>query len=281
MRRILIIILLTCPFLPAAHADTPGKQEACLQKLYAKLYSAPSDLARLDLNDSVCLQLHATLSQATSFEYPFDSLPFLGKVYSTDRKLRFYSWNYISDQGDYSFFTIIQRQADNKLFFLAQNRPSYMPDEDKTMDANSWYGALYYNAIPYVQHDITYYLLLGWSHYSDAENFKTIEVLSLNDNHVSFGLPIFSKGDTLLTRVVLPYSSRHSLSLQYDNIRKLFYFNHLHSLQNSDTQLPDETFSAYVLTKDGLKYQDEITLQSDKHEEKLPRDKMQLDLDEK
>jgi hypothetical protein len=276
MRQILIIWLLLYPVLLTVKAESIDKMEKNLQSLYGNLYHAPTDSLRNLFNDSIRLQLKKALSEPTSFKYAFDSLPFLGKIYSTDHALRIYSWNYISEAGEYRFFSFIQRQVDNKILTLIQNRVPYLPDDKILIENRDWYGALYYQAIPYLYQKQIYYLLLGWSHYTSAVNFKIIDILSIHDDKIVFGLPVFYRATEYFSRVVLPYSSRYSLSLQYDFNRKLLYFNHLNVIQNSDVQFPDETFSAYLFTKNGLKYQEEITLQSDQHEEKQARTKLEL-----
>jgi hypothetical protein len=253
-----------------------SRDEILLKGLFGRLYKATSDSARSILNDSICHQFSATLRNDSSFQYAFDSLVYLGKIYSTDHQLRIYSWNYISDTGDYRFFSYFQF-ATKKLIQLVQNRPCYLPDENRIITANNWYGALYYNAIPINNNNQVQYILLGWSHLSESENFKIIDVLSVKDSTIEFGAPIFTADSRNKLRVAMPYSSAHSLALQYDSKRSLFIFNHLHEEGNKNNRISDETFSGYQLANGKLIYKDDVTF--DHNEENQPRTKVEYGLE--
>jgi len=274
MRRLFLSMMIGCCLCSSFSATKISRDEILLKGLFGRLYKAPSDSARSILNDSICHQFNATLSNDSSFQYAFDSLAYLGKIYSTDHKLRIYSWNYISDTGDYRFFTYFQFST-KQLIQLVQNRPCYLPDEEKIITANNWYGALYYNAIPINRDNQTQYILLGWSHLSESENFKIIDVLSLKDSTITFGAPIFNTESRF--RMAMPYSSAHSLALQYDAKRSLFIFNHLHEEGNKDKKIPDESFSGYQLVNNKLVYKEEVTF--DHKEENQPRTKVEYGLE--
>lgn len=265
-----------CCLCTSFSATKISRDEILLKGLFGRLYKAPSDSVRSILNDSICHQFSTTLRNDSSFQYAFDSLAYLGKIYSTDHKLRIYSWNYISDAGDYRFFSYFQF-ATKQLIQLVQNRPCYLPDENRIITANNWYGALYYNAIPINRGNQTQYILLGWSHLSESENFKIIDVLSVKDSTIEFGTPIFTADSKNKLRVTLPYSSAHSLALQYDAKRSLFIFNHLHEEGNKSNRISDESFSGYQLVSDKLIYKDDVTF--DHNEENQPRTKVEYGLE--
>jgi hypothetical protein len=267
-------MILGCALCSSFSATKISQDEILLKGLFGRLYKASSDSARSTLNDSICHQLRATLSNDSSFQYTFDSLAYLGKIYSTDHKLRIYSWNYISEAGDYRFFTYFQF-ATKKLIQLIQNRPCYLPDENRIITSNNWYGALYYNAIPINNNNQIQYILLGWSCLSESENFKVIDVLSVQDSTIELGNPIFNTDSRL--RIAMPYSSSHSLALQYDAKRNLFIFNHLHKESNKSNKIPDESFSGYQLVNNKLVYQEEVTF--DHQEESQPRTKVEYGLE--
>ncbi|MTK53385.1 hypothetical protein [Paludibacter sp.] len=274
MRRLFLVMILGCTLCSSFSAARISQDEISLKGLFGRLYKAPSDSVRSILNDSICHQLNTTLHNDSSFQYAFDSLAYLGKIYSTDHQLRIYSWNYISDAGDYRFFSYFQF-ATKKLIQLVQKRPCYLPDEDKATTANNWYGALYYNAIPINHGNQIQYILLGWSHLSESENFKIIDVLSLKDSTIEFGAPIFNTESRY--RIAMPYSSSHSLALQYDAKRSLFIFNHLHEESNKNNKIPDESFSGYQLVNNKLIYKEEVTF--DHKEESPPRTKVEYGLE--
>jgi hypothetical protein len=276
MRHILFSILLSGMLCGTIHAGNLQREEASLKTLFGKLYKAPTDSLRSLLNDSICQQLSVSLRNDSSFTYAFDSLPYLGKIHSTDRKLRIYSWNYISESGDYRFFSYFQF-ANSRLIFLPQNRPGYLPEDDRTIDAKNWYGALYYTTIPFRHQNSDCYILLGWSNCSASLNFKVMEVVSINGDSLTFGLPVFVRSTKNSSRITLPYSSGHSMVLQYDAKRSLLLFSHLNEESNKSDRVPDESFSGFQLTPDKLIYQNEVTF--DHHEASMPRTKIEYGLD--
>lgn len=264
MHRFHSLFLLLCISL-YAHTQTVSiaKSEITLQGLFNRLYSATNDARSEVINDSICTMFSQTFTQQASFDYPFDSLRYVGKVYSNDQALRIYSWNYITQSGGYHFDCFIQRKQDNAVFRLKQPMSVYIPQEQGKILPNNWYGALYYSAIPYKYKKKRAYLLLGWSRYSESRNFKMIDVLSFENNQIRLGDPIFQADDAILSRVTIPYSSRYALTLQYNEKGKMIIFNHLHintDKSNESTAIPDENFSAYLLTKSGLKFKSDLPL---------------------
>ncbi len=267
MRRLRsIFLLLSVGWLAHAQIVSTNQSENLLHSLFNRLYTAKNDIHRQVINDSICKEFTQTFSQSASFDYPFDSLQYVGKVYSTDHALRIYSWNYITQSGNYHFECFIQRKQDDAVFRLKQPMSVYLPQEQGKVLPDNWYGALYYSVIPYKYHKKTEYLLLGWSRYSESRNFKMIDVLSFENNQISLGEPIFHVNESILSRVVIPYTSRYALTLQYDEKDKMIIFNHLHisSVDGKSIAIPDENFSAYLVTKAGLKFKEELLLK-DKH----------------
>jgi|GEM_PF-814023 hypothetical protein len=265
-------LLLSVGWYAHAQVVSMNKSETKLHSLFNRLYSATNDLQRQAVNDSICNQFTQTFSQPASFDYPFDSLQYIGKIYSVDHALRIYSWNYIIQSGEYYFVCFIQRKQDDAVFRLTQSKSVYLPQNNGSILVNNWYGALYYNAIPYSYHKKTVYLLLGWSRYTESLNFKIIDVLSFEDHQIQLGEPLFQDSGIAMSRVIIPYSSRYALTLQYDAKNRMIFFNHLsHSSGNNKSimetkAIPDENFSAYLITKTGLKYKDELPLK----DEQLP-----------
>ena len=261
-----IFLLLSVSWGAHAQIASTNQSEILLHSLFNRLYTAKNDAHRQVINDSICKEFTQAFSQPASFNYAFDSLQYVGKVYSTDHELRIYSWNYITQSGNYHFECFIQRKQDDAVFRLKQPMSVYLPQKQGKISPDNWYGALYYSAIPYKYQKRTVYLLLGWSRYSESRNFKMIDVLSFENNKISLGEPIFHVNGSILSRITIPYTSRYSLTLQYDRKDKMIIFNHLHILSVNDesTAIPDENFSAYLVTKTGLKFKEELQLK-DKH----------------
>jgi hypothetical protein len=276
MRKLILLLSIFVITEGSAGAENLRHSEFTLKGLFGRLYKAPNDSVRSAINDSLESQLSVILCNDSSFYYAFDSLPYLGKILSTDQKIRIYSWNYITDSGDYHFCCWLQLPGHDPIR-LEQKRSTFLPDEDKTIDNGHWYGALYYYAQPFYWHNETLYILLGWSRYSSTTNFKVLEMLSLKDSALTLGLPVIFAGEKTKYRVILPYSSGYSLSLLYEEKQKMFLFNHLHAGSGKTEKIPDETFSGYQIAPKGLIYKEEATF--NQHKSKQKHTKVELNLD--
>ncbi|MGC9150736.1 MAG: hypothetical protein ACP5F6_03115 [Microbacter sp.] len=241
-----------------AQQTTLNQTEALLQRYFVQLYSSSNDQKRAEINDSICTTFQRTLSNPLSYDFPFDSLQYVGKIYSTDQEIRIYSWNYIQSTGNNVFTCFIQQKSDHSVYSLIQKKKVFLPAETGVIDKNNWYGALYYSAIPFMEHKKSAYFLLGWSQLSPKINFKVIEVLSFQNGKIMLGAPVIFKNGQTLDRIVIPYDARYSLSLAYDPKLRMILFNHLNNVNG--LAIPDENFSGFQLTKTGLKLTKEMEL---------------------
>ena len=255
------MIIVSCLFFSFIQAQQTkmNQSERVLHHYFDQLYSTKNDQQLATINDSICSTFQQVLSNPESFDFPFDSLQYVGKIYSTDQKIRIYSWNYIRSGGDYVFSCFIQQKSDNSVFPFIQTKKVFLPNEHTIIGENDWYGALYYSAIPLTFHKKSAYYLLGWSQLSPKIDFKVIDILTFQNKKITLGAPVILKNDQLLNRFVIPYDSRYSESLTYDEKSKLILFNHLNSV-NNELAIPDENFSGFQVTKSGLKLKAEMML---------------------
>lgn len=262
MKRALLFICLGVAWLKLS-AINLSETEKDLKILFNELHNSTTDSLRIQINDSICKRLTIVANNDSSFRYAFDSLPYLGKIYSTDKRIRIYSWNYINNDGNFQFSTCIQIPK-NKSFVISQHNSYSLPSETQNISDKDWYGALYYEAIPFPVNNKTGYILLGWSQLASQIQFKVIDVLTVSDNQVSFGAPIFKQNDKTLNRIVLSYSSHHSLSLLYNPKKEAFVFNHLTENADNNAQIPDESFAGYFIHQKNLFYKEDVTINAAK-----------------
>ena len=126
--------------------------------------------------------------------------------------------------------------------------------EYASLDADSWFGALYYKIIPNERKNKTVYTLLGWDGNNMFSNKKIIESMTINKNNkIQFGIPIFKypEGKTK-KRVIFQYSKQSYMSLKCRKVRKQDYiiFDHLmppspHLKEFADWYVTDLSFDAF------------------------------------
>jgi len=173
--------------------------------------------------------LKLTLQGEESFSYPFDLLENMGKVGSSDQKLRIFSWNCILDNGEYRYFTLLQRKQGRKIHCVELKHNVDVPERMETkLNATQWLGALYYQIVPFENKNETLYLLLGWDGNKGRTSKKVIETLGFSKTgEVVLGLPLINWRGKRLTRVIFEYSKQAQMSLKYHKRAKVVVFDHL------------------------------------------------------
>ena len=151
----------------------------------------------------------------------------IGSVISPDSKLKIISWNYKLQDNAFGYETIIIKNSNKKKpkvkAWSVSSKEAFKPTENKTYNSKNWYGALYYNIIPWKGD----YLLLGYSTYNNISKVKVIEVLSLEKKRPTFGEKVFKKENKTLSRMVFEYSNMANMSLVFNSEKNEFVFDHL------------------------------------------------------
>ncbi len=229
---IISFILLTGILIPGfSNYYDPEKAEDSLMILFMELGSATSPDKQKQLNTSIIDILKETLKNPGSFDYPFDSVPSMGKAYSQDRSLRIYSWHYSESpvRHHYSGFLQLRDKESNRidLFFLNHKETNDKNIENRSFSHKNWYGALYYQVHKIHYDNRKFYTLIGFDFNNYFTNVKIIDVLTFIENKPVFGYPIFRFGDDLKHRIVFEYSAGVVMFLRYVPDLDMIVYDHL------------------------------------------------------
>jgi hypothetical protein len=82
--------------------------EDSIQFAFQQLIMAKNDEARQMVNNEIISFFDVVLDQRESFEYRFDSLKNVSKLYAADSLVRVISWNLPRQSGEYEYFAYIQ-----------------------------------------------------------------------------------------------------------------------------------------------------------------------------
>ncbi len=232
---------------PVVFSQELIQQEMDVKILFDSLNNGKEypDSIRKAIGESIRQKMAEILHDKNSFFYPFDSLRFLGKIYSDDNKLRIYTWNCELSDMTQSFYGFIQ--TEKACYPLRQTNASYLPDTKKEISLNNWYGTLYYKAIRIEKGNDAKYILLGWSRLNLRESFKIIEVLSFENKKAILGAPIIELDNGKNMRMVFPHCATMRINIEYDKKRKQFIFDHLSptgDYVNPDCYGPDMSYDA-------------------------------------
>jgi hypothetical protein len=291
---LLVVVFLLPPLLQAQNKTKPAGSLSL--EAIEKLHASEDTLAILSfavVNDSLpemrflaCRSLIKALVQSlkteNSFSYPFNRLKGISILSPPDSSFRIFTWQLFVDDSTHRYYGAVQmNQRDIKLFplidrsFEMRGLPTY---DQHTSD--KWYGALYYNLLPFETREGTKYLLFGYDGFTFFDKRKLIEVLSFDkDGTPVFGAPVFNhpkEPDAM--RVMLEYSAEARVRLNWDAQYELILFDHLIAYPNPYTggimNIPDGSYSAYKLEKGRWKFIEKVF---DEVQEEAPRPEPVLD----
>jgi hypothetical protein len=191
-----------------------------------------------------------------SFAYPFDSLPWISKLYAEDKTFRIITWETSTTTGNTLYNGYLQ-MSNGTVFRLIDNFKNAESDNEE-VSPEAWYGGIYYNIKDVNQADGTkYYLLFGMNNWSSIESKKFIDVLFFSkEGHPYFGKNVFRKdeeGEASIykSRLVFTYASDSRMTINYNpGMGMIIHDNLIPRLsridEKSETLVPDGSYVGWV-----------------------------------
>jgi len=210
--------------------------------------------------DSVFIRLLVkALKTPNSFEYPFDSVYTISRLYAPDSSFRIFSWQLQKDESYFRQEGAIQIKTSDgslKLFPLIDASDYTSVPVDSVRSNLNWIGAIYYKIIVKEYKGKKYYTLFGYDDNDFSSTRKWLEVLTFDAN----GQPVFGgnyfdyKNDELkptqpVTRFLLEYEKDARARMVYDPDMDMIIFDHLISESNEPqkrfTLIPDGDYEGF------------------------------------
>ncbi len=273
LRVYLINIVFLVFLIPVKAQKSSTDISLVLKNLYFWILNSTSDSERMRLNDSVILLIDSYVMSDSVMKHRFDNVRNLGQIDSPDGKIKIINWNLVlRDRSNRYYLYIIRsggKKEKNSVYRLTgTNRPEpirtnliYTPE--------NWYGASYYAIQPFKNGRNVSYLLLGIDFGNTFTTRKIIDVLNFNEKGgISFGRECFRKGDEILSREVLEYSSEGVVTLRIQS-KKLVVFDHLDSFSAGHGNGPESIgaglfFDGYILKNGVWNYASNIEVKNRK-----------------
>ncbi len=253
---IVIFIVFIPPFVYSQTDSLFFQKEKALAQLLNDLRAAKDDSAKSTMNERFKAELKLVLNEKKAFTYPFNLLKSVGFVDSPDGQLRIVNWNVEQDDGTQKYCCYLLYKDPKKhatiLMELADNSTNPSSLQNEIIEADQWYGALYYKIIPVEKAQKIMYTLLGWDGNNSMSTIKLIDVLYFSGNQPKLGSPIFKHLNTTSKRVVFEHSKKAVMSLKYEEQYKRIIYDHL-SPETPDLKgfysfyVPDFSYDAYYL----------------------------------
>jgi hypothetical protein len=236
VKKVLAFILACTLYLAslqaAGNSESLTAAETQISELFARIAASPADADKKRINDSIVRLMGSALQIPGSMEYPFTRLTKMGKIASSDARVRIYTWNLPWIDGTNTYYGFLQYKTNNKgeirQAFL-NDRSAEIPDAaGSILSPSQWYGMLIYEIIETKDGGRVYYTLLGLDNQDLFVSSKIADVLYFNDNNDPiFGRSVFHYHNKLMCRVIFQYSAKVKMSLTWNSKMKMIVFDHL------------------------------------------------------
>lgn len=241
MRKVLwSCLLLAIPFLAAAQEPHPEIEnletiqtlEDTLAVLSYAMVNDSTPVKRFASCQKFIKSLVQALNNKNSFHYPFDRIKTVSILYPPDSSFRIFTWQLYVDVDEYHYYGTIQmNEPELKMFPLIDRSESVLDPEEDILKKDSWYGALYYNIVPFPDSS-GQYLVFGYDAFEFFNKRKFVEVLSFENGEPVFGAPVFEKEikkdmTKIVSRFILEYGADAKVKLNYDKSLDMIIFDHL------------------------------------------------------
>ncbi len=234
------------------------------------------------------------LKVENSFQYKFDSLPYLAKVYPEDSSFRIFTIQVMLDNYTYVHFGAVQLNRKNiKLIPFKDFSDTFaIPPLTQELTNKNWLGAVYYRCFTKMVKGKPMYFLFGFDQNDILSQKKYIEPMRIiNDSLIKFGYPIFQKGKVIAPdqivfdphskkrmkmpgkikpgktyhRYMLEYRRGGTASLTYDREKDRILFDHLAPIDNKSYEagfmkLSDGTYEGFHWKNDNWVWQEFVTV---------------------
>jgi len=231
-------------------------EDSCM-RYFKELKATDDDDEKKSINEKIILEFKWVLPIYGSFDYPFDSLSTIGRLYAPDKSFRVITWNIVFNDGSYKYFGFIQvpGSADKagKLFQLIDRTEEVPNLENSVLSPGKWMGALYYHILQNKVDNRVYYTLFAIQYHNALITRKMVEILFFDEwKNPVFGAPIIQFDKQIKHRIVLQYSASSSIHLKYDEKMKMVIFDHLAPIEPQYAGMYQ--FYGADLTFDGLQF---------------------------
>jgi hypothetical protein len=228
-RFLLFVLLLPCSAAAFSQASLSANEKR-IALLFSELKQKEDAGFKQAIADSLRITVKATLALPGAFEYPFSAAP-IGKITSSDNRIRFYTWNIPYMDGHTDFFGFVQVKQEDKTIALTElqdkSRELTAP-ETLTLPASQWFGMLVYDIVVRKSAGLTSYTLLGFANEDYFVSRKAVDILTIDPQGMLwFGKPVFRVHGKMQSRLIFRYSSKARMSLVWNEKQNMIIFDHL------------------------------------------------------
>lgn len=275
MRKSLVIciLLLIASSLMSKQDDTQLKHLQNringIAKAADSLTFSKNQLTRLQTAQWLYDSLEEILQYEASFKLNLDSFKTVSIQTSSDKHVRFFTWNYFNDTGYYTVYGILQLNPEHydAFFYPLTASTKGFDTSYHVLDADQWIPALYYDIYSYKYKRKCYYILTGYHGATPFLDKRIVEVLYIDKKEgPQFGKPIFYEKNAFRrpkSRLVFNYASEASMVCRVEKEEKILVISHLVPVRwrkkgNYEYYTPDGSYDYYQYKKGTWRYFDHL-----------------------
>lgn len=247
-------------FLASAMSAQKPKTNDQLQELAFQMVNDSVVENRVEASQLLKAELLKSLASKGSFNNDFEELSSISIADSRDGVFRIFSWQLYKSPDAYEHEAIIQFYDKEKdLVILDDQSDDIRYPDQKELSVNRWFGALYYNIIPFKVKGKMKYLLFGFDGATSTENCKIADILNIDKKgNISFGAPMFETvfQDVKRTsyRHFHQYDQNAKAVLNYDAEQEIIIYDNLIPWTSKEfgvglTYVPDGSYQGFKLKK--------------------------------
>ena len=243
-----------------SHADKLFllKREDSLKTVGLKIVQGRDAADRFFADSAFTRIFVRALRTKNSFNYPFDSIVNISKLYAPDSSFKIFTWQLIINENTIRQHGAIQmKTADGsfKAFPLIDKSDIITNQTDTIGDNNGWMGAVYYKIIQKEYKGESFYTLLGFDENNIKSDKKIMDVLQFKNGKPVFGNKLFvmensNEYQKQMARYILEYKKEAAARLTFDEDLGAVVFDELTSESNTPnkkwTLVPDGEYNGFV-----------------------------------
>jgi hypothetical protein len=266
LRIFLPLLLLLSSFALSAQSTEIAEWERKAQEAAHSMLHSRTLAARDSSQTKLKEYLVAIFKSPEAFRYEFPALRSVSCLLAPDRAFRLFTWQLFVDDRTYRYGGYVLL-PNGKFFELNDAAKDMRSPENLATGPDRWYGALYYNILPFEHNGKMAYALLGYNAHSFFSRRKIFEVMTFSlSNKPLFGAPVieakYADGKKrLVKRYLMEYSAEVAVRLNWDKELGMIVFDHLilnGSSPDGPLNFPDGSYSAFKLHKGRWTYVDKL-----------------------
>jgi hypothetical protein len=217
-----------------------------------------ADDAKISLNEQFIESFTEILENKKSFDQDFSALKSVSVQTASDKTLRIFTWFTITKSGYlcHGLVQTINPKIKNAVVTRLNDKGEDLRTAQfKVLNGKNWFGALYYDMVPFKIKGKKYYMVLGFNPGDGLSHKKVVDVVQvMNNGQPRFGAPLFEKDKKQASRIILEYDARAKITLRYIEDARMIVFDHLSPsrpelVNQYQYYIPDLSYDAFELTK--------------------------------